>query len=781
MKTFFIAANLIVAAVIALPIHASTLWFATENVVQQMDSDTHQIITTVPLLGTKALAIDAKDGSLLALTENKILKFSLGGVKLWEKALTDIGLSEGKRLTANPYDGSLWVASDKKLVRLDAAGRQLIAWSARGEVRRIALALDESLWLLGGENQIWHYSPSGALLESRSLSGLLSSEVKRLAVDSLGRRLWIASEKQLAQFDVADLNKSPKIISLPSEAENIVIEPQTGTLWVLSEKKLLAYDKNIALIKNIDLASLGIGEPESIAYDPLSKHLWLGYEKGIAKLSQDGSLLAKIALSSEVEAIGVPSFYVTPTLSLIQPPENALTNNAKPTITLSFGALCFGVPCGFSPSYYASYGLSANLNNQPIGSLFGFDAVTGQSSYTPISALPEGPSSFSAQARDSFGHVSNLLNTIFTIDTIPPKFLSISPVDGSIFTSPQAIVSGTVDDAQAFIVLDGRAGPVTGPNFSFPVTLSLGTNALKLSAIDKAGNQTSAELRLTYAASTVSVTVASPISGATISGDTVLVSGTFQGPANTGITVNGVVASISANQFFANVTLQPGANALAVTATTPDGATANQTLTVTSAGQAPFRVIAEPFEGVAPLKVTFRVESASGRINQGMDIDFDGNGSVDLPVVDLPVSDPISTMEYTYTYATPGVYTAKFTILSQGKIYSADATVVAQAPALIDGQFKAIWDGMNGALNAQNKPKALAYLNQSAQAKYGPVFDTLLPYFPGITASYSALQRVSVSSEIGEYAVNRVIDGIDQIFFIYFLRDADGVWRLDSM
>ncbi len=139
-------------------------------------------------------------------------------------------------------------------------------------------------------------------------------------MDSLGKRLWIASEKQLAQFDVADLSKSPRIVSLSNEAENIVIEPLSGTLWVVGEKNLLAYDKNIALIKNIDLASLGIGEPESIAYDPLSKHLWLGYEKGIAKISQDGSLLAKIALRSEVKAIGVPSFFVTPTLSLFSHP-----------------------------------------------------------------------------------------------------------------------------------------------------------------------------------------------------------------------------------------------------------------------------------------------------------------------------------------------------------------------------------------------------------------------------------------------------------------------------
>lgn len=339
--------------------------------------------------------------------------------------------------------------------------------------------------------------------------------------------------------------------------------------------------------------------------------------------------------------------------------------------------------------------------------------------------------------------------------------------------SPQ--ISGTVDDDQAFIVLDGLGGPVTGPNFSFPVSLSLGANILKLSAIDKAGNQASVNLRLTYTANSVGLTIANPVSGATISGDSVLVSGAFQGPANTGINVNGVVAALSADQFYATVALQPGANTITVIATTPDGATATQIITVTGSGSSPFRALAEPSAGAAPLNVGFRIENGSGKTVQRIDVDFDGNGSIDLAVNDLNAA-----LEYRYT--TPGVYTARFVITdSQGFSDTTQATVVVQDPIVLDRQFKTIWDGVNNALIAQNKSQALTYLNQSAQAKYGPVFDALMPNFPAIIASYSGLQRVSVTSEIGEYAVNRVIDGVDRIFFVYFLQDLDGIWRLDSM
>jgi len=52
---------------------------------------------------------------------------------------------------------------------------------------------------------------------------------------------------------------------------------------------------------------------------------------------------------------------------------------------------------------------------------------------------------------------------------------------------------------------------------------------------------------------------------------------------------------------------------------------------------------------------------------------------------------------------------------------------------------------------------------------------------PEIIASYSPLQRVSVQADIGEYAINRTINGQNRLFLVYFLKDADGVWRLDAM
>ena len=48
----------------------------------------------------------------------------------------------------------------------------------------------------------------------------------------------------------------------------------------------------------------------------------------------------------------------------------------------------------------------------------------------------------------------------------------------------------------------------------------------------------------------------------------------------------------------------------------------------------------------------------------------------------------------------------------------------------------------------------------------------------------SASQSVTVTGQppsAGECAISRTIDGRDRVFLIYFLKDSDGVWRIDAM
>jgi len=103
--------------------------------------------------------------------------------------------------------------------------------------------------------------------------------------------------------------------------------------------------------------------------------------------------------------------------------------------------------------------------------------------------------------------------------------------------------------------------------------------------------------------------------------------------------------------------------------------------------------------------------------------------------------------------------------------------IVLDDPAAVDRRFQAIFNEMNNALIAGDKATAMAMLNPYAQFKYGPVFDLLMPNYAQIATSFAPLKRSALSSEYSEYVVTRNVGGIDQVFLVYFVKGADGVWR----
>lgn len=626
---------------------------------------------------------------------------------------------------------------------------------------------------------MWRYRADGRLLATYSLGGDLSGSAKRLAYDSLRKLAWIAGEHQLILLDPATGQRKLNL-SFSNEVKAIALDPLTGALWFTHGNWLKRMQADSQLTAAIDLGATGIREAETLDFDPVARQLWLGGERVLARFDTSGALIVRLDVGGEVEAIGTAAFSVEPTLGLIRPQHNALTNTPTPTFILQYGTLCTGQPCSLDAGYHAGMSLAATLDGQGLAG-FQYDAASQQAVHTPANRLAEGAHNFSASILDIFGHRSPVIASTFTIDSVPPVFTAISPADGSAVTTPTLLIQGSVDDPTASVVLENLAnwnGQGANPatqHFSYTVTLKPGLNMFTLTAIDKAGNTASKSLYVSYAASAVSVAIDSPTDGAVIAGDRVLVSGRYQGPPNTGITVNGVVAVMDGARFYASVPLVSGENALIITATTPDGAMVSKNVTVTNTTSPVFNVLASTLEGVAPLQVDFEVTLNNAPSFGRIDVDFDGDGAVDFSSFD-----PLAPIQFTYVVA--GSYVAKFVVTDTSGVATIQALpMVVKTPEQTDAFFSDIWNGMNVSLAAGNKAQALRYLTEPAQQKYGPVFDILMPSFASVVASYSPLQRASVSSDLAEYAVNRTIEGVDRIFLIYFLRDSDGVWRLDAM
>ena len=763
----------------------STVWFADHKDLKRIDLGTNQVDFTVSLAHkAEALTVDPADSAVWALVQKQLLKFDADGQSLLQIDLKNQTgkLDDPQLLVLNPYDTTLWVAGEKVLLHLDAQGKLLREWEASDAIQSMGLDIDESLWLLAHKDLL-HLSPQAAVLHSLDLKSQIK-EPEYLAMDSLGGLLWVAGKKELIQLELNHLDQIPRAVVVPNVTGGddkkilaLAVDPLIGNLWVATKQNLLfIYDRETNLLKTADFGSHNLGEVQTLVFEPVSASFWLGGKKAVGRFSSNGDFAARIAVNNNTDALGAAPFRLAPTLSPIEPTDGSLTNNPRPPIRLGLGASCNAVPCLLPEVYSQSLALSVDLNGAPVGSLFTRSAM--EALYVSPNRLPEGLNALNAQATDLFGHPSNRLTGYFTIDTIPPRFLSVNPSDNSVVTAAAIVISGQVDDPTANVMLLDHTGSVLslgGMNFNFAVLLKAGLNTFTLIARDPAGNQTSLLLRLTYNA--VKVTITNPTAGAGLNRTNVLVTGSFQGPPNTGISLNGVIALVSGNQFLANLSLNPGPNTLTAVATTPEGITASDTVTVTVNRDSPdpVQINAEPQSGLAPLTVRFSVDNFSGQLTQQISADFDGDGGNNFST-----SDPNAPVEFTYT--TPGVYRATITVTdSQNTTYSQTLAVVVHDGQQMDQIFNSLWNGMNDALMRGDVNGATQYLNESARRKYQPVLEALKPQFPQIIVSYSPLRRVSITDSIGEYAIVRPYNGQNRVYLIYFLQDADGVWRVDEM
>lgn len=129
-------------------------------------------------------------------------------------------------------------------------------------------------------------------------------------------------------------------------------------------------------------------------------------------------------------------------------------------------------------------------------------AITNGYRYTfiPGTALADGDHRFSARASDNDGNQSNLVDIVFTVDTVAPTLNITSPAEGMATASTSVTVAGTTNDATSSPVtltmaLDsGTAQAVTvATNGSFTKTftgLTHGSHKVVIVAKDAAGKTT---------------------------------------------------------------------------------------------------------------------------------------------------------------------------------------------------------------------------------------------------------------------------------------------------
>lgn len=479
-------------------------------------------------------------------------------------------------------------------------------------------------------------------------------------------------------------------------------------------------------------------------------------------------------LSGNNFSASVPLVFGNNTLVATATPLAGIPATQMVNVTSSAPSIAIASPAANTTLNTATVAVSGTFNGPSNTSITvnGVTATITNNTFSATVPVRYGANTLTANLATGATTVSTAVAVIGTLQSINIT----APVANATIAASSVTVSGTFQGlANSTVSVNGVAATITGNTYTaVNVPLIYGSNTLTVTFTASDNSTASAAVTVTNTKPTL--TIANPADGASINGDSILVSGTLLAPINTGVTVNGVVANVDNGKFYANnVPLQPGANTLTVIYTQADGTAATQTHSVNSTGTNPFQVTADAYTGAAPLSVNLAVTSQTGSPIETIDIDPGGNGSVDS------ITANGSNGSVSLAYPAPGTYVVNVMVTDALGSHSQAVAITVWDPAQMDSFFNAVWTGMNNALIAGDKAKALFYLNANAQAKYGPVFDALLPSMPLIIASYSPLQRLQVYSNIGEYAVNRTIHGVNRIYLIYFLLDNDGVWRIDTM
>jgi hypothetical protein len=271
------------------------------------------------------------------------------------------------------------------------------------------------------------------------------------------------------------------------------------------------------------------------------------------------------------------------------------------------------------------------------------------------------------------------------------------------------------------------------------------------------------------------VTITSPASGTVINSSTVIVRGVVDVPTGThvGVTVNGVVAAVYNGFFAVQVPVAPDTTSLMAVATLAQGITSSNSVSVSVSTTPDPEVLlyVSPRGGQAPLIVQYTI--ISDVVATQVELDVDGDGTFDF------TGPSLEGLQFILTE--PGVYVSTVRLTDfQGNHFTANAVIQVYDPAALDAVLLILWNDMKDALRNGDITGAGNQIVSESRDKYVEAFQIIAAQLPNIDQILTNISFVRMEGNSAIYEMVRMVQGLQTSFEVQFVRDSDGIWRVDS-
>jgi sugar lactone lactonase YvrE len=461
-----------------------------------------------------------------------------------------------------------------------------------------------------------------------------------------------------------------------------------------------------------------------------------------------------------------------PAINFVAPPANAFLRQTVTVQAQASGGA--GSPVMKFTLSAGGQGLTTTLGPAPPA-----PSIAATASWN-TSGIPDGAQTLTATATDQAGNTAMATRAV-VVDNTPPD-TQITAGAGSVITDTSATFTVTGTDNLTPVArlqyawrLDGGAYSAFDSGTQIPLSgLTPGGHTFEVKARDLAGNEDPTPAKQTFTVSAISVQITSPGAGATVAAGLLLVRGSVNaGGAEVGVSVNGRPAGVQGKVFAALVPVDQSTNQLLAVATTSTGATTSSAIAIGVTGSPTDAVILRPSpeSGTAPLQVTFSVSSPRPIVQVALD--FDGNGTVDFRGPSLDGQ--------RFTYSQPGLYVASVVVTdTQGVQTSTGAIVQVFDRSQLDAFLQGKWNALRDALGRADVPAAVSLFALASRDAYQDQLGALagVGALQQLASDLGVIRMVTARPNAAEYEVRALRNAVEYSFYVLFVMDTDGVWRL---